>query len=363
MIWAAWVADTLLYVCFAILVGYLTLLMVPDAYKPNVNIGRPIMAAATFAIPVLSFVGILRIVLFFSSDMGFSLTLNSVLFTFEEGKAFWWVSILSVILGLLFIFIDLEKMPQARTTAWLLVMGMLMVSAWASHVGSLYGMLGFIGNVSHFVAVSLWGGVLLLIGWFARKADNWEAFLRWFTPFAIVCLIIVLLSGLAMMFGVVPEYVNSWVMSYGQAILIKHITIIPLVILAFFNGILYRSKRKITPGWNPIPWVRAESVILFLVLATTGFMQQQTPPHDVSYTIKESGASSWFMFFNAGKLSADLDIQLGWNPISIVFAILACIALGYVWNAFRYKLGAKGAVAGSVLFVVLSYVSLMTSVQ
>ena len=38
------------------------------------------------------------------------------------------------------------------------------------------------------------------------------------------------------------DYANSWMLPYGQALLIKHLLIIPLLAYAFINSVLIRKN-------------------------------------------------------------------------------------------------------------------------
>jgi putative copper export protein len=40
------------------------------------------------------------------------------------------------------------------------------------------------------------------------------------------------------------DYMNSWMLPYGQALLIKHLLIIPLIIYAFINSVFIRRELK-----------------------------------------------------------------------------------------------------------------------
>ena len=74
-------------------------------------------------------------------------------------------------------------------------------------------------NTAHFLAVSVWVGILFVVSWFSKNHSNWLNFLKWFTPVAIVCFVITVISGLFFMTVVVEfkDYANSWMLPYGQA--------------------------------------------------------------------------------------------------------------------------------------------------
>lgn len=78
---------------------------------------------------------------------------------------------------------------------------------------------------------------------------------------------------------VITDYTNSWLFPYGQALLIKHILIIPLLIYAIINGIFVKRKIKRDPNFNPKTWTRIECIIILLIFTVTAVLGQQAPPN------------------------------------------------------------------------------------
>ena len=64
------------------------------------------------------------------------------------------------------------------------------------------------------------------------------------------------------------DYPNSWMLPYGQALLIKHLLIIPLFVYAMINGLLIKKKIKKDIHFNPKPWEewKVSSFYLFFQL-------------------------------------------------------------------------------------------------
>ncbi|WP_369425900.1 hypothetical protein [Cytobacillus pseudoceanisediminis] len=85
----------------------------------------------------------------------------------------------------------------------------------------------------------------------------------------MINLMILLISGFALMFYVVEpkDYVNSWVLPYGQMLLLKHLSIIPLLVFAFLNGVLTRKSLRVS-SFDPRPWIKGRVLLfsLFFVL-------------------------------------------------------------------------------------------------
>ena len=59
---------------------------------------------------------------------------------------------------------------------------------------------------------------------------------------AIGCLVATALSGVFLMDVMVDGYIDSWMVSYGQGLLIKHLFLLPVVFYALVNGFIVKYK-------------------------------------------------------------------------------------------------------------------------
>ena len=223
------VTEAILYVCFSLLVGGLLTNAVPSDRKPPVRIPKPLLAASALSVGVLSFGPVYAVATYLAGEIVFWTILRSVVFDFQVGKA--WLMTLAVSL-ILFFLISFNDLSRSRLLSRVAIgwAGLLIILVgWASHAASQAPVAGFIAHTLHFAAVCTWTGILLTIGWFSKEPTHWEAFLRWFTPLAIVCVVVAAAAGLWLMQIIVPEYVNSWLLPYGQALLVKHLLLVPLL--------------------------------------------------------------------------------------------------------------------------------------
>ncbi|WP_336788495.1 copper resistance D family protein [Paenibacillus sp. MMO-177] len=357
-----WLSELLLYVSFSLLAGYSILTFVPARFKPEMRIPNKVIILAAVSIPILAFMPILRIVLFFAGDIGFGLTIKNVLFSFEEGKAYFKLVITAIVLIWFLIRRPLINPRHSSILTGLLTIIMALILSSASHLASLIGWQGVTWHFLHFVAAISWAGTLLVTGCFSLKPDHWQNYLKWMTPLGIICLIGISVSGLFMLQPVAPDYVDSWVLSYGQALLLKHIAVIPLILFAFMNGVLYRYKQKRNTAWNPLSWIRMEGVAILVVFLFTGYMGQQSPPHDVSLTVRESGSSSWFQFLVTDKLPEQVKLIIALNGLSVMLGVLAIFTLALlVYKAWKSE-GWKWPQGLGLIFIAFAYLSLMTAV-
>lgn len=356
-----WLAEPMLYICFAIVSGYIVFLLVPETYRPVNPLSKRVAYMASIGIGLFSFFPVLRIVSFFAEDIGWGLTFQQVLFQFTEGRVYLFTLLISVVLILLIIMFEREGKTHILQGMVLCLVLLMLAQGWASHMASWYGSIGIIAQTLHVLAVSIWVGPLLLAGWHPRPTDHWRRFLAWYHPLAILCMLVIAASGFVLTIGVAPEYVNAWKLSYGQALLIKHLLIIPLALFAIVNGFWVKKRLKQEKQFQPQIWAKSESVILILIFSVTGFMNQQPAPHKVSDTLNESPASPLYLWFTGGALDKNSDLIFSLNTMSIVAFIAAVIIFGTaVVNVKRRK--AMMAVLWAFISMVVFYYAMMLAV-
>lgn len=359
-----YISEAFLYLCFSLLLGGLLSYVIPRTYQPCIEFPQKHMVLCILGIALFSFMPVIRIVMVFAPDIGFWLTFKSVMTTFEEGKAYVLTLVLCVVLLLILINNDIRTHVHLAVTSIFIVLGMIVALGFSSHVYSLAaGVVGGLVHSIHFLAVSVWTGLLIMGGWYAKDHIRWLSFLKWFTPLSIVCMAAIGWSGFVIMQYAVPQYINSWILPYGQALLLKHILIIPLVTFAFINGFVVRRRINQSPGYNGAAWIQAESAIVFCIFVVTGFMGQQSPPHDVSLTLLENKPSVLFNILYRGGSPFHLPLSLIMNISSVLLGLLALALLGMVLFTFFNKQKVIAALLYSGLFIVTVYLSLMLAVK
>lgn len=364
MIWI-YTTETLLYLCFSLLMGSLLIHLVPEHRKPDLKISKRVLQISILGITLLSAAPVIRLVLFLYEDIGLMLTIQNVIGEFEVGQA-WsltvWVS--------LFFYLFVSIVPVFKSKVFIgislaFTFTLLMALGWGSHSASLTDWSGFVFHTLHFTAVTVWVGILLIVSWFSIGSQNWLAFLKWFTPVAISCLAVIIGSGIFIMTLAVDvaDYQDAWMMPYGQAILLKHLTVIPVLLFAFINGILIRRKLQRGEETNPIPWTKAESLVLLLVFAATGVLGQQEPPHSIESFLRGNGASKLFVYFHTGPIDPAMHLQFELNLPGLLFLLLGATFGGFVVFCFKQKVPAYISLLMGLFCILSFYVGLMTSIQ
>ncbi|MGG1676284.1 copper resistance D family protein [Neobacillus sp. NRS-1170] len=356
------ISEALLYLCFSVLLGSFILHLVPKTARPSIKVPKGILLAAALGVALLSFVPVLKIILYLYKDLGLGLTIQSVLTNFEVGKSWISTGVISFILFIYLIPIKLERKPHFSITGLIFTLALIAALGWSSHASSLSKWPGFFIHTAHFLAVSTWIGILIAVSWFSKNHDNWLKFLKWFSPIAIICLLTIIITGISLMTFVMDlsDYANTWPLSYDQALLLKHLAIVPLLVFAFINSVLIRNKLSKGVPFNPIPWMRLESILVLIIFAITGALGQESPPHDIKTTIKAEGASKLFSLSHQGGLTFPLHFSPGIASQSLM--VWAVFFLILMILTFIKKAPKMFSLVLSLLFIVIGYLALMLSV-
>jgi putative copper export protein len=357
------VSEALLYSCFSLLVGSFILSLIPETVRPEIRIPKVLLLCAALGIALFSFLPVLKIVLYLYEDLGLGYTFKSVLTNFEVGKT--WIStvFISLILFIYLIPIKIEQKPLFSLTGLIFTLILIASLGWSSHAASLSKLAGFFIHTAHFLAITTWVGILMVVSWFSQNHDHWLKFLKWFSPVAILCLVITTLTGISLMtFHMeLTDYVSVTAIPYGQTLLIKHIAILPLLAFAFINSFLIRKRLQKDPSYNPLPWAKLESVIVLIVFSITGALGQASPPHELSSMIRAEGASKLFSFFHPSQINFPLTFSPGVG--SIILFLIAIFFLALVIVIFLKKAPKVLAFLMSLLFIISGYIGFMLSIS
>lgn len=357
------IAKAGLYLCFSILIGAFILYSVPKAMRPGVKLSKKWLLLFIALVPVFGIGELMRLTIHLGSDLGYWLTFQNIILSFEVGKGWLFLTGISVLLFFMVMFNDVDEERFFAVLSLVLLAGMAVSVGYSSHAASLSS-LGFLAHTLHFLAVAAWTGVLLVTGFFSKGKGPSLSFYKWFTPLALICLLTVIAAGLWLMSYIVPEYVNAYMLDYGQALLIKHILLFIVVFYSLINGVWVKKKlREGTASFPVLKWIRAEGILLFLVFVTTAIMSQQTPPHDVAETLQMQEPSKLFTFVtglipgNNPMLVFDFSIKsLGWLFAAILF--ISAIFIGVKRN-----MGIVPVAFSSILAAFALYLMVMSSLS
>lgn len=352
--------ETLLYLSFAFTGGYILLMFIPDRSKPVVRNLPNLFQYAILSIPFFSFISILRttsILSEFAGNLSFLEVLIVVLQDYAYGNA--WISTL-LICTVMFVATQTGLIGKTNTKFALAFLWLLSVIAngWASHPAGFSKLLGVLSQSIHVAAVSIWLGTLIIVAWFTKGEWNWKAFVRWFTPLSIICIVLIIVAGLIMMSLIVDGYINSWGINYGEALLLKHLVFIPLVLIGFMNGFLTKltdhGRNEQRLQW----WLRAETVIALIVLIITAYMGIQEPPHEGE--VEQPQPSILFRLLHGDVFVSPL--QWDWSVLPLVLITLGLVGLCMLIPLYK-KDNRALFVFGVIVAILFPFLGLLLSVK
>ncbi|WP_211748350.1 CopD family protein [Paenibacillus sp. Marseille-Q4541] len=355
-------SEGLLYICYAFLMGTLIVQLVPATAKPNLRIPRQAVLWSIVGTMLLAFAPLLQIIMRFGPGIGYGKAISTVLFSFKEGKAY--LLVFGLCLLLLLTFLLVKNALQDKKILYpslLIVLCIIGTFGYVSHVGAIGGIGGAVIQFTHMLAMAVWTGILFSVAWFTAEARHWERFLKWFTPVSIACVVLILVSGLLTMTYTVPEYINSWILPYGQALLMKHLLFVPIIIFGFCNGFLIRSKMELKQGFAVIPWLKAETILILFVFLFTALMSQEAPPHAVAETLQYNDPSAVFM-----ALHPEASVPLQWQfsfPAAALTVLALIVLAGMVYSFVNRRSRPGMTLLIGFVFVITAYGALMLSVQ
>ncbi|WP_322906024.1 copper resistance D family protein [Paenibacillus sp. SGZ-1009] len=332
MLYGMMLADLLLYVCLSLVVGRLLLgIMQPDQ-QPGIDMPRKWLIGMIIGMMILAAMPMIQVIVFFVTEFDYKIgfVLAYVLGSYNAGHGW----LMTVICGLLLIIVLGQRVGTSRPRSLsaigiVLAIGMLAGIGYTSHSASLYGWSGFITHSVHLLAVTLWLGVLFVVAWFTKRPGNWQTWLGWMSPFAMICYVAAIASGLLMMLSFTDNYAGSLAVPFGQALLIKHALLLPLTALAATNGFVLKWRLAQQPQFNPLRWLRIETVFALLVLLGTAYLSNQSPPHDLVPALESKAIALsplWTLFYEPfAQVVAYGWLHLNGSFIGICAALLAII--------------------------------------
>ncbi|PYF08536.1 copper resistance D family protein [Ureibacillus chungkukjangi] len=354
-------SQTIVYLCFAILMGSFILAIVPESARPSIFVPKWALLLSTIGLALFSFFPVLQILFYLVPNMGLADTLQSVLFTFEVGKAWLFTFIVSIILFLFIALFDDRANRFYCAIAIALTFLLILALGWSSHASSYNQLLGFVSDTIHFTAVAVWVGVLIIVSWFSKNHSNWASFLKWFTPVALLCFTATIVSGLLLMDIIVEDYTNSWPISYGQMLLMKHLLIIPLVVFAAINSLFIKKKVQREASFNPLPWTKAESIFMLLIFSVTAALGQQPPPRETA--ISGNNVSPLFSYIYQGQIQQNMSVQFAPNATAIMLGVLTLLFLVLMIFSFLKKMPAIMTFMMGIFIVLSGYLCLILSIK
>lgn len=349
-------SQFLLYISLALLMGTFILYCVPETVRPKIDISAKWLIGSAVILPVVTFVPNIQLLTILTPQFGFVESLGMLLMKFKVGHS--WLAVIGFTIILLIMIRQFMKKPSkliAVMSIFILIAFMAAIG-YISHAGSMTGIVGSVLDFVHLLAVSVWLGILILMSFFSKDAQNWDAFLKWFSPVALVAFTSVALTGVLMTDTIVPGYVTSWSSNYGQFLFIKHVLLVPLTVIILANSLLIKLKMD-KPLFEPRTWVRIETVLLVLILFITALYSEQQPP---SFYVQE--ISPFFEMFYRSSIEAGMRGYLQMTGIGLGFFLLTALFIGLVIVSYIKQLPVVVSAAMTFALALCFYMGFMSIV-
>ncbi|MCP3031407.1 CopD family protein [Halobacillus sp. A1] len=356
-------SNSILYICFAIIIGASILSAIPKDHKPELQLPKTLIKGSTLLVPIVSLVPVLELASGINGyrDESFMSSLMYVWLHLETGKA--WLVL--ALLSLLFIVLLRLKVRQSVIfgAGLMIALGMIVTQGVVGHSANMGSFPGAAAHIFHLVSVSSWAGVLLIVSWFSVSDRKWKEFIDWFTFLALGCIVILTFTGLFMTFLLNERIVDSWILTYGQALLLKHLLYVPLLLFACINGFLISQKMHHNHSFSPRSWWRAESVILISIFMITGFLTEKEPAHNISQTLRGEDPSILFRTFTSISAGAETGLVIQPSVISLLFITIGGVFLFLVFYAFQQNSSPAAALSIAGLAIISVYFGLMSALS
>ncbi|ATP40556.1 hypothetical protein CSE16_11125 [Solibacillus sp. R5-41] len=318
------VSQFILFVSLSILMGAFIMRLIPASLKPDISLPTKWIYASLWSIPIVTFAPILQLLVILLKQFGLFPSLLKIVMNYQVGHSWLATVVLTFILAAL-LLVSEKRASHLFTVIYLFILtAMIAAIAFASHAHAMGSTAGFFIDFIHLFAFSIWVGILLQVSFFATSYDNWEAFLKWFSPTAIAALTAVALSGVLLTETIVPDYVTGWSSPYGHWLFIKHVLLMPLIFIIFANGVLIKLQLS-KPNFNPTIWTKLEAALLLLILLVTAIYSEHQPPMPFVQTDNVSLLFQWMLSM---PLENGMTGHFQMNGTGVIFFILTAVFIG-----------------------------------
>lgn len=349
-------SQFLLYVSLALLMGTFILYCIPETIRPKIDISAKWLIVSAVILPIVTFVPNIQLLTILTPQFGFIESLGMLLLKFKVGHS--WLAVVGFTIILLIMIRQFMKKPSKLISVMsiFILIAIMAAIGYISHAGSMTGIVGSALDFIHLLAVSVWLGILVLMSFFSKDAQNWDAFLKWFSPVALVAFTAVALTGVLMTDTIVPGYVTSWSSNYGQFLFIKHVLLVPLTVIILANSLLIKLKLD-KPLFEPRTWVRIETVLLVMILFITALYSEQQPP---SFYVQE--ISPFFEMFYRSSIESGMRGYLQMTGIGLGFFLLTALFIALVIVSYIKQLPVVVSAAMTFALALCFYMGFMSIV-
>ncbi|GAF15267.1 hypothetical protein JCM19046_4409 [Bacillus sp. JCM 19046] len=354
--------NGVLYTVLALLAGLIVMELVPTSRGLKQKVPAKIVLGVILLVPVVYSGYVLQLGVTYANffSIPFFEGMLTALNDHVLGTSFLIIGSITIVMVLLQLFLK-SKFPLFTALIQLvLLLGHIVAVSLSSHSASLTDMQGVLSNAIHVTAMAFWTGPLFVVSVYGKQLVNDKTFHQWFSAVAVFCLLLLGTSGIVMMGEIAPEYVHSWMLTYGQLLLIKNILIAPLLVFGFRHLIHLSGKGKALTVAERQRSFRTESIFVLLVFIVTAWLTETEPPHNVLRTLQFEPMNPIVPFFLSETLIENQLITFAPSIGAILLLVASGLLLLFAVFAAWWFRRTWVTAAASASFVVVFYLALMS---
>lgn len=366
------VSQLLLYLSLALLMGVLLGNSLLAGHMPKFHVPKWLVITAVAGTILFAAGPPLAIIINLSGGMDSWTAAMMVLLEFNTGRAWLFTYFIGIVFIVLIAFNDLDDDRIVSGAGVGVVLLMAIAQGFSTHAFEQADFWGVAVHTVHLLAVMVWGGLLIIFGWFTKGLADWPRILSWFTPLALISILVLAVSGIFTMdvvtapdgenVNIFHRFTDAWLTDYGQSLLFKHLLLTVLLGFGIINGILFRKRLTQDTKLQIQPWIKTESFLILVVLMITAFMGEQALPNQIELIVQQEGASFFFQSIYGEAVPPEMMVSLSFGFVSILLFILAALFFGCMLYAAKIRMHPGLSFIMAICFVLAGYLGLMLGV-
>jgi len=237
-----------------------------------------------------------------------NVSLLAVLRETSTGQSWLFTSILSLG-GLLLLF-------QYRIVDAIWVILLATAKTWNAHASAFEPVLWTrLADGIHLVGAALWVGGILALILLAKQANEWmRSFARTFSPAALVSVVGMALTGVAMTLLYTEQLQDVWLTAWGRLLLVKVLLVAVLIVIAYIVRRKWLRVAKANDSLAQLSWqrwLRVDGSFLLIIVLLTSILTHLSP-------LPERAMFHWHAMGETVHLTAAIDsLRNGDNELQL----------------------------------------------
>lgn len=294
--------------------------------------------------------------------ISFFSAVENALFVSEEGRSFLMLVTLYILSSLL-----LQRLEGHKYIKVMLPLGegilTIIILQLNNQLMEYSGWLGFLAPSVYIVSLSILIALSSSLGKLQARDESILAFKKKIYKMGGVSLGLFVLSTIIMAVLSVPDYVQSWMLNYGQIVFIIHLLTVMLLLLVLRNYLLLYTEKVDLKKDVAKQSLRFQALTGWFLLLLTSILMNVRPPQEVLRTLEDVSLSPIIQLLIGSKLSNYQVIQFDASPMVFLIIYLGGMLLLVSIVILLFTRYITGGLVTSLLFIAVVYVGSMFSVQ